>query len=84
MTEKTARFLPRRRLLALIIHLIWTTTGSTAALAERGDIGFSLIAANRGSKLAQPAACGGHEWNGPIQSFVTDGKTLMVRMHDGE
>ena len=40
-------------------------------------------AANSGSRLALPAARGVNEWKGPIQSIVTDGETLMYRVHGG-
>jgi hypothetical protein len=46
MMSKSARFLPLRWLLAVLLSLLWTTVGGAAALAERGDFGHSRIAAN--------------------------------------
>lgn len=46
MTGKMASFQPLRWLLLLLVSLTWATTGGAAVSAERGDFGFSSLAAN--------------------------------------
>lgn len=61
MISRTASFSPLRWLAVLLCSLLWTTLGSTAALAERGDFDCCTFAAKTtaGAKgLISPGARG--------------------------
>lgn len=69
------------RLLCILLTLLFSLSGP--ALGANSDFSRSSFAANSAPRLALPAARGVNEWKGPIQSIVTDGETLMYRVHGG-
>jgi hypothetical protein len=56
MMGKPSSFLQLRWLAFLLLSLLWVTTGSATALAERGDFGHSAPAAKGGGRIASECA----------------------------